>query len=93
MLGFDLYPIDQKTPNNIYNGSKGYTYIKRPVDPSYWIYQFHKLMGVSDPDTRWIVVNDENWIMPKEWKKKANVFQETYEGMARFINKQLTKSK
>jgi hypothetical protein len=50
-------------------------------------------MGVSDPDTRWIVVNDENWIMPKEWKKKANVFQETYEGMARFINKQLTKSK
>ena len=25
--------------------SKGYEYIKRPVDPRYWIYQTHKLMG------------------------------------------------
>ena len=35
----------------------------------------------------------ENWKMPEEWKKHKNVFQETYEGMAKFINKQLTKSK
>ena len=27
MLGFDLYPIDQKTPNNISYGSIGYRYI------------------------------------------------------------------
>ena len=43
MLGFDLYPLpgaDQKKDNNIYRDSKGYTYIKRPVDPSYWIHQF-----------------------------------------------------
>ena len=93
MLGFDLYPLDKQTPNNMYTGSEGYTYIKRAVDPSYWIYQFHKLMGYSDPDTRWIVVNSSDWKMPEEWKKHPNVFQETYEGMARFINKQLTKSK
>ena len=91
MLGFDLYDRD-KDVNNMYRGTHGYTYIKRPVDPSYWKYQFHKLMELS-PDIRWIVVNHDNWEMPKEWKQHANVFQETYNGMAKFINKQLTKSK
>ncbi len=92
MLGYDLYPIDKDTPNNLYTGTEGYTYIKRGVDPSYWIYQFHKLMGYSDPDVRWIVVNTPDWKMPKEWKQHKNVFQETYEGMAKFINKQLGKN-
>ena len=91
MLGFDLHPLEKDKINNLYTGSEGYTYIKRPVDPSYWIYQFHKLMGYSDPDTRWIVVNHDRWEMPKEWSQHGNVFQETYEGMAKFINKQLTK--
>jgi hypothetical protein len=44
-------------------------------------------------DCRWIVVNKADWKMPEEWKKHKNVFRETYEGMAKFINKQLTKSK
>ncbi len=56
MLGFDLHPLVKDKINNMYTGSQGYTYIKSPVDPRYWIYQFHKLMGYSDPDTRWIVV-------------------------------------
>jgi hypothetical protein len=89
MLGFDLYSPYKDKPNNMYTGSQGYTYIKRPVDPSYWIYQFHKLMGYSDPDTRWIVVNDDRWEMPTEWSKHKNVFQETYEGMAKFIAKKI----
>ena len=93
MLGFDLHPLEKSKVNNMYKDTKGYEYIKRPVDPSYWVYQFHKLMGYSDPDVRWIVVNHDRWKMPKEWKQHANVFQETYDGMARFINKQLTKSK
>ena len=93
MLGFDLYPIDKQTPNNMYTGTEGYTYIKRGVDPTYWIYQFHKLMGYSDPNTRWIVVNNADWEMPGDWKQHSNVFQESYEGMAKFINKQLTKTK
>jgi hypothetical protein len=91
MIGFDLHPLEKDKINNMYTGSDGYKYIKRPVDPSYWIYQFHKLMGYSDPDTRWIVVNHDRWEMPEEWKKHGNVFQETYDGMAKFINKQLTK--
>jgi hypothetical protein len=29
--------------------------------------------------------------MPEEWRKHTNVYQETYDGMAKFINRQLTK--
>ena len=58
--------------NNIYKGSTGYTYIKRPVDPRYWIYQFNKLFEHSD--CRWIVVNNSEWQMPEEWKVHKNVF-------------------
>ena len=74
--------------NNIYKGSKGYTYIKRPVDPRYWIYQFNKLFEHSD--CRWIIVNTPDWEMPDEWKEHKHVFQDTYEGLAKFVNKQLT---
>ena len=94
LVGMDLWGIgDHKGPdgvNNIYKGSTGYTYIKRPVDPSYWIYQFNKLFEHSD--CRWIVVNEEGWKMPEEWKANKNVFQDTYQGLAKFVNKQLTKS-
>tara|TARA_B100001113_G_scaffold353802_1_gene360048 strand:- start:3529 stop:4161 length:633 start_codon:yes stop_codon:yes gene_type:complete len=91
MIGFDLHGLPKQGVNNIYKNTKGYEYIKRAVDPSYWIHQFDKLMELSD--CRWVVVNKEDWKMPEEWKKHKNVFQETYEGMAKFINKQLTKSK
>jgi len=43
MIGFDLYDREKQI-NNMYTGTHGYTYIKRPVDPSYWKYQFHKLL-------------------------------------------------
>ena len=39
LVGMDLYGLGtERKPenvNNIYKGSTGYTYIKRPVDPSY----------------------------------------------------------
>ena len=93
LVGMDLYGLGKERKpenvNNIYKGSKGYTYIKRPVDPSYWIYQFNKLFEHSE--CRWIVVNEEGWKMPEEWKANKNVFQDTYEGLAKWVNKQLTK--
>ena len=88
MIGFDLHPVEKDVVNNIYKETKGYAYIKRPVDPSYWIYQFAKLFELGE--TRWIIVNKEGWTKPKEWERFANVFQESYEGMATFVNKQLT---
>lgn len=91
MLGFDLHGLPNQGVNNMYKNTKGYDYIKKAVDPSYWIYQFNKLFELTD--CRWVIVNKENWNMPDEWKKHKNVFQESYEGMAKFINKQLTKPK
>ncbi len=84
MIGFDLHPTKKDIVNNIYKDTKGYEYIKRPVDPSYWIYQFEKLMALDS--CRWIVVNREGWTLPKEWSQHKNVFSETYEGMAKYIN-------
>ena len=93
LVGMDLWGLGKENKpenvNNIYKGSKGYTYIKRPVDPSYWIYQFNKLFENSE--CRWIIVNEEGWKMPEEWKSNKNVFQDTYQGLATWINKQLTK--
>ena len=93
LVGMDLWGLgkEQKPENvnNIYKGSTGYTYIKRPVDPRYWIYQFNKLFEHSE--CRWIVVNQEDWKMPDEWKAHKNVFQDTYMGLAKWINDQLTK--
>jgi hypothetical protein len=91
MVGFDLVPLEKDVVNNIYKDSKGYEYIKRPVDPRYWIHQFNKLFQLDN--CRWIVVNREGWKMPPEWAEHKNVFFETYEGMAKFIDKQLTGSK
>lgn len=88
MIGFDLYPVKKNTVNNVYKDTTGYTYIKRPVDPSYWIHQFNKLFELDD--TRWIIVNNKEWKMPDEWNKHKNVFFETYDGLAKFIVKQLT---
>jgi hypothetical protein len=82
LIGMDLWGLGKENKpenvNNIYKGSKGYTYIKRPVDPR---------------DCRWIVVNEENWKMPEEWQKHKNVFQESYDGLHKWINKQLTNTK
>jgi hypothetical protein len=90
MLGFDLYSVNNAV-NNVYKDTKGYQYIKRPVDPRYWIHQFQKLFELNN--CRWILINHKDWQMPAEWKQNKNVFQETYEGLTKFIDKQLTKSK
>jgi len=37
------------------------------------------------------VVNEEGWKMPEEWKANKNVFQDTYQGLAKWVNKQLSK--
>ena len=91
MVGFDLVPLEKGVVNNIYKDSMGYAYIKRPVDPSYWIHQFKRLFELDN--CRWIVVNREGWTLPTEWATHKNVFFETYEGMAKFIDRQLTESK
>ena len=79
LVGMDLWGLGEekslKTSTTSTRAVKGYTYIKRPVDPSYWIYQFNKLFEHSD--CRWIIVNQEGWKMPEEWKAHTRMFSKT----------------
>lgn len=66
LLGFDLYSNDKKI-NNIYKDTKNYnTGDKRPVDPSYWIYQIGRVIELY-ADKKFIIYQEENWEIPKSW--------------------------
>jgi hypothetical protein len=68
LLGFDLYSTDNKV-NNIYKDTKNYSLsLKSAVDPRYWIYQISKIFECF-PNTRFIIHQEDNWQLPKSWKK------------------------
>jgi hypothetical protein len=67
IIGFDLYGDDSKV-NNMYKGTKNYSSKdSSAVDPSYWIYQIKKMLQIYK-NLNFIVVNKEDWKMPREWK-------------------------
>jgi hypothetical protein len=67
MLGFDLYGIGKNT-NNVYKDSNNYAAKNsQSVDPAYWIYQSGKIFNHFS-NKKFIVVNNNNWIMPDSWK-------------------------
>jgi hypothetical protein len=75
LLGFDLYGVDNKV-NNIYKDTTNYALAhKSAVDPRYWIYQIGKVFECF-PDTRFVVHQLDNWVLPKEWKQ-SNVTVDT----------------
>ena len=66
MLGFDLYPVNEKV-NNIYKGTPNYKSAdSNPVDPSYCIYQISKVFR-SFPQKEFVIWNTRNWEMPNSW--------------------------
>ena len=68
LLGFDLYGVDNKV-NNIYKDTTNYALAhKSAVDPRYWIYQIGKVFECF-PDTRFVVHQLDNWVLPKVWKQ------------------------
>ena len=67
VLGFDLYSKTNYL-NNVYKDTLNYDKsTKRPVDPSYWIYQIHKLFECFQ-DKKFIIYQDETWELPMSWK-------------------------
>jgi len=67
LLGFDLYPTDDKV-NNIYKGTPNYAPASaNPVDYKYWVYQIGKIVK-HFPETEFIIFNYPDWKMPREWK-------------------------
>jgi len=68
LIGFDLYSKN-KLINNIYKGTKNYAEAEKPaVDPRYWIYQISKIFECF-ADVEFTVYAEENWELPKSWKK------------------------
>lgn len=76
MVGFDLYPTNDKV-NNIYKGTQNYSEKdSKPVDPSYWIYQIGKIFE-HYPDKDFLIWNHAGWEMPQQWKYPNVRFEET----------------
>lgn len=71
LLGFDLYPTNNKI-NNVYKNTPNYGKSdSRPVDYNFWEYQISKVFS-SFPDKNFTIVNNKDWKMPKRWQL-ANV--------------------
>jgi hypothetical protein len=67
LVGFDLYPKNDRI-NNIYKGTKNYKdRDSNAVDYNYWVYQIGKIFQ-HFPQTEFIILNNDDWKMPKEWK-------------------------
>lgn len=74
LVGFDLYSKNDKV-NNIYKGTDNYAKVdSHSIDYSFWIYQLAKVFK-HHPDTKFIIVNEKDWIFPKEWQYKNVSFE------------------
>lgn len=74
MIGFDLYPKEEKV-NNLYKDTSNYAKSNSyPVDPSYWIYQISKIFDVFS-DIDFIIYNYNSWKLPKDWQKENVLFR------------------
>jgi hypothetical protein len=76
LVGFDLYPTNEKV-NNIYKGTKNYA--KRdakPVDPNYWVHQIATVFREYS-EKEFIIMNLKDWEMPREWKLPNVRFEQT----------------
>lgn len=74
LLGFDLYPADNKV-NNIYKGTDNYASSDaKSVDYSYWVYQMSKIFQ-NYPDTCFVIHNKIDWQLPPQWQQNNVKFQ------------------
>jgi len=75
LLGFDLYPSNDKV-NNMYKGTKNYSSPdSKPVDPNFWIYQIAKVFE-NYPEKDFIIWNKKDWKFPREWEFDNVRFEE-----------------
>jgi hypothetical protein len=73
ILGFDLYPINEKV-NNVYKGSVNYAKPDgQAVDYSYWVYQIGQIF-LHYPNINFRIINHSKWEMPTSWNKPNVVF-------------------
>jgi hypothetical protein len=69
LLGFDLYPSNSNTVNNIYKGTTNYSGKKsKPIDYSFWEYQIAKVFEYF-PNKEFTIYNKQDWKLPNIWNK------------------------
>lgn len=74
LLGFDLYPVNEKL-NNVYKDTKNYgNKNSRPVDYSFWEYQISKVFQ-NYQNKKFIILNQKGWKMPPLWKQPNVTFE------------------
>ena len=75
-LGFDIYSMGNRH-NNIYKGTPNYDGPdRRPVDPSYWIYQINKLHQLF-PEISFIHVLPGTWPKVGSWNSQNRIWMTT----------------
>jgi hypothetical protein len=85
IIGFDLYPIDNKV-NNVYKGSKNYsTADSQGVDPAYWIYHANEVF-INYPTVNFTIYNHTDWAMPDAWQNPNVQFKNILQLEVDFIN-------
>jgi len=81
VLGFDLYPVNQKV-NNLYKGTPNYAGIEaQSVDYSYWVYQLSQIFFYY-PNIKFRIINHKDWLMPGSWQQ-SNVSFTTIDDLNR----------
>jgi len=77
LLGFDLYPTNERV-NNIYKGTKNYNdKYSKPVDYNYWVYQVAKVFK-HYKEKEFIVLNKKGWEFPREWRYSNVRFEDLF---------------
>jgi hypothetical protein len=73
ILGFDLYPINEKV-NNVYKGTPNYSKPdSQAVDYSYWIYQIGQIF-LHYPNIKFRIINNKDWKLPPIWDRPNVTF-------------------
>lgn len=68
ILGFDLYPVNEKV-NNMYKGTVNYAKPEgQAVDYSYWVYQISQIF-LYYPNTKFRIINNKDWKLPPQWDR------------------------
>ena len=85
LLGFDLYPNNEKV-NNIYKNTTNYAKAgSQAVDYSYWVYQISQIF-IHYPNIKFNIFNTSDWITPQDWQRLNVNFKNIAQLEVDFIN-------
>lgn len=86
MIGFDLYPMDERF-NNIYKDTLNYRKSgDRSISPVHWIYQLNKLFK-HYTNIKFFQIQQRGWKSPEGWEENKNYKKATYKKLENLLEK------